>query len=335
MANPFINKGIFADRLQNTQPLNNSVSPMSLQQEQRQIFVRSYNDLVNALGRLIANYNSNTNINSYFGYEIIIADVIVVPSPIVLQAELSGLKITSLGAIPIFPSPNLYVQALFQIKNAKAITIQGLNCSNNPRTSSYFRNFVEIISGSIIDPLDGINILNNKAKTLRLYDDQIGTYHYPTIAYNSHSLPEGSDGALRSQSNYCIIVSNNFLGGDPIDLNGEYNKIAFNDFYAGDIFTSGSGTNVLIGNSNIGAGSSTGSDPLAPPFGGGGGAPTNATYVTLSNDATLTNERVLTAGTGISIVDGGAGSTITISASGGGGGLAEYEVMARDAWQMW
>lgn len=54
--------------------------------------------------------------------------------------------------------------------------------------------------------------------------------------------------------------------------------------------------------------------------GGGGGAPTNATYVTLSTNATLTNERVLTAGSGITIVDGGAGSTVTISASGGGGG---------------
>jgi len=53
---------------------------------------------------------------------------------------------------------------------------------------------------------------------------------------------------------------------------------------------------------------------------GGGGAPTSATYVTLSTNATLTNERVLTAGAGISIVDAGAGSTVTISASGGGGG---------------
>lgn len=52
-------------------------------------------------------------------------------------------------------------------------------------------------------------------------------------------------------------------------------------------------------------------------LGGGGGAPTNATYVTLSTDATLTQERVLTAGSGITIVDAGAGSTVTISASGG------------------
>lgn len=50
--------------------------------------------------------------------------------------------------------------------------------------------------------------------------------------------------------------------------------------------------------------------------GSGGGAPTDAAYVTLSTDATLTDERVLTAGTGISIVDGGAGSTVTVSATG-------------------
>ena len=47
--------------------------------------------------------------------------------------------------------------------------------------------------------------------------------------------------------------------------------------------------------------------------GSGGGAPTDATYVTLSTDGTLTNERVLTEGTGIDLVDGGAGSTITIN----------------------
>ena len=53
--------------------------------------------------------------------------------------------------------------------------------------------------------------------------------------------------------------------------------------------------------------------------GGGSGAPTTAQYVTLATDGDLSAERVLTQGTGISIVDGGAGSTVTISATGGGG----------------
>lgn len=49
--------------------------------------------------------------------------------------------------------------------------------------------------------------------------------------------------------------------------------------------------------------------------GGGGGAPTNASYVTIANNGTLTDERRLAAGTGITITDGGANSTVTIATS--------------------
>lgn len=45
-------------------------------------------------------------------------------------------------------------------------------------------------------------------------------------------------------------------------------------------------------------------------------APSDATYVTLSTNTTLTNERVLTAGTAISVVDAGAGSTVTVNNTG-------------------
>ena len=62
--------------------------------------------------------------------------------------------------------------------------------------------------------------------------------------------------------------------------------------------------------------------------GGGGGAPETAQYVVLATNGTLTQERVLTAGSGISITDGGAGSTVTIAAT-GGGGLSQAEVLAR------
>jgi hypothetical protein len=53
----------------------------------------------------------------------------------------------------------------------------------------------------------------------------------------------------------------------------------------------------------------------AAPGGGGGGAPTSSQYVTLATDATLTAERVLTAGTALSLTDAGAGSTITVAVS--------------------
>src|SRR5215213_3052756 len=47
--------------------------------------------------------------------------------------------------------------------------------------------------------------------------------------------------------------------------------------------------------------------------GGGGGAPETAQYVVLATNATLTAERVLTAGTNIAFVDAGAGSTLTVN----------------------
>lgn len=54
------------------------------------------------------------------------------------------------------------------------------------------------------------------------------------------------------------------------------------------------------------------------PFGGSGGggstdAPVGAQYLTLATDATLTNERVFTAGQNVAVTDGGAGSTYTVA----------------------
>lgn len=51
-----------------------------------------------------------------------------------------------------------------------------------------------------------------------------------------------------------------------------------------------------------------------------GGAPVGVSYLTLGTSSVLTNERVLTAGAGISFTDGGPGGTLTIEATGGGGG---------------
>ena len=49
---------------------------------------------------------------------------------------------------------------------------------------------------------------------------------------------------------------------------------------------------------------------------GGGGAPTDAQYVVLAVNGSLSDERVLTAGTAISLTDAGAGSTITVANTG-------------------
>lgn len=80
------------------------------------------------------------------------------------------------------------------------------------------------------------------------------------------------------------------------------------------IVTSYSGTALTV-NVEVSAGSGTRSDWTIRVDGergpAGGGAPETASYVTLATNATLSSERVLTAGSGVSLTDAGAGSTVT------------------------
>lgn len=57
----------------------------------------------------------------------------------------------------------------------------------------------------------------------------------------------------------------------------------------------------------------------APSGGGGGGAPTDAQYLVLTTNATLTDERTLSLSAPLSGSDGGAGSAYTVSLSGWSG----------------
>ncbi len=70
------------------------------------------------------------------------------------------------------------------------------------------------------------------------------------------------------------------------------------------------GTSYLIAGSNVTITTgSTGAVTIAAP----NLAPSTSAFVTIGNDSTLTNERALTAGTGILLSDGGANSTVTLS----------------------
>ena len=63
------------------------------------------------------------------------------------------------------------------------------------------------------------------------------------------------------------------------------------------------------------------------PTGVGGSAPTGASYVTISAEAGLTSERRVAAGTGISLTDGGANSTLTIAVA---VGIADDKILQVD-----
>jgi len=73
------------------------------------------------------------------------------------------------------------------------------------------------------------------------------------------------------------------------------------------------GTSYLVAGPNIAITTGSNGSITIEGIGGGGGAPSNATFVTLTTNGSLSNERVLTPGTGIIGADAGANSTYTIS----------------------
>ena len=93
--------------------------------------------------------------------------------------------------------------------------------------------------------------------------------------------------------------------------------------FTGSVFITSSATSLSASNSiSASAFIGDGSELTNLPGGGGGGAPTDAQYVVLAADGDLSQERVLTAGDGIALVDAGANGAITVSASAAGGDQA-------------
>jgi hypothetical protein len=94
--------------------------------------------------------------------------------------------------------------------------------------------------------------------------------------------------------------------GDPEDLTGTQATTLL------DVFTS-----ALKGLAPSSGGGTTNflraDGTWAVPAGGAGGAPVDASYLTIAADATLTAERTLAAGAGLALADGGANAAATLS----------------------
>ncbi len=127
---------------------------------------------------------------------------------------------------------------------------------------------------------------------------------YSTDGIMTQTAADTFTGRTITGSGGIAVTNGNGVSGNPaltVDING----------LTADASPVGSTDYVMTFDASAGANKKVLLDDL--PGGGGGGAPTNAQYVTLATDATLTNERVLTAGQNLTITDAGAGSTVTLA----------------------
>ena len=130
--------------------------------------------------------------------------------------------------------------------------------------------------------------------------------------------PSGSNGAVQFNTNGDLDASANFVfatGSNSLFVTG---TSYFTQGISGSLTRLTDGTSYLIAGDNVTITSaSNGSITIsAAAGGGGGGGDPNATFVVMSATGSLNNERVLTAGDGVSIVDGGSGNPVTVSVDG-------------------
>lgn len=125
------------------------------------------------------------------------------------------------------------------------------------------------------------------------------------------TLRTGGSVTTLGTTNLTLDTNEGTNSGSIVIANGINGQISLNPNGTGTVKIDG----VEIDNSAIATGyvlKATSTTAAGWAAEGGGGAPTNAEYVTLATDATLTNERVLTNGQSIRVIDGGAGNNVTV-----------------------
>ena len=133
-------------------------------------------------------------------------------------------------------------------------------------------------------------------------DGKITTPSGTNLTLEPGGASSGSIGIVDGANGQISISPN---GTGVIKLGGANNPVTVSNAYSLP-------TVVTTDNNYVLTAQTDGSTAWAASGGGGGGAPTSAEYVTLATDASLTNERVLTNGQSIRIIDSGAGNNVTV-----------------------
>jgi hypothetical protein len=118
------------------------------------------------------------------------------------------------------------------------------------------------------------------------------------------SADSGAGGAFTLNINDSVVAT---ISGSTFT-----GPVLFSQGLSGSLTRLADGTSYLIAGNNITV-TSASNGAVTISSTGGGGAPDDAQYITLATDATLTDERVLTPGIGLDLVDAGAGSTVTLA----------------------
>lgn len=150
-------------------------------------------------------------------------------------------------------------------------------------------------------------------RLIRLLPDPVGQANGLVVTTQSYAGPNGT-----TQYGYVLAASGGTGTVSSVDVSGGTTGLTTS---GGPITTGGT---ITLGGTLVVANGGTGATTASGARANLSAAPNTPSYVTLATNAELTSERVLTAGTGISVTDNGAGSTVVIAATGGSGTVTNF-----------
>ena len=229
---------------------------------------------------------------------------------ILASLNVSTTSVTASNIIAAASSVNLFNTTASTINFGAAAT-SALNIGNSlgTNTISGIINAPQGLSGSLTKLTDGTSYLI------------AGSNIAISSASNGAITIVGSSGTGVAAGSDTYVQFNDggtMFGGDS---GLTYNKttdtlnatiVKASQGFSGSLTKLADGSSYIIAGNNITISSASNGAITITSSTGLGGAPTDSSYIVLSSSVDLTNERILTAGSGITITDAGAGGAITV-----------------------
>lgn len=232
--------------------------------QQRQISIRSYDELINAISRVVTNNQEQlADPYSFAPVEFLIADTIIVPKTIILPEGIRGSVFRSLGRVPIKPA-NGYIGPLFDLLSPGVVFdglfIDSVGGVSKSSADYYFTDFVNVnTSISTLGALRAPCIRDCVINAVTIFRCTEALFAGTMILNNYHMDPDlatpGNNAIVNTGVNSGLmnISGNQFTGG--MVLSNYANRVIGNDFAAKDVDTSAGTYTYLVANQRLGGGS--------------------------------------------------------------------------------